>query len=58
MPELPEVETIRSELAPRLVGRRITEVSLPWEGAVKHPSPDDFRRRLTGQEITTAGRRG
>ncbi len=58
MPELPEVETIRSELAPHLIGRRITGVNLTWEGSVKQPSPQDFRRRLTGQEITALGRRG
>jgi len=58
MPELPEVETIRNELAPHLIGRRITSVNLIWEGGMKHLSPDDFRRRLTGQQITALGRRG
>ncbi|MCL6615501.1 MAG: formamidopyrimidine-DNA glycosylase, partial [Firmicutes bacterium] len=28
MPELPEVETIKRSLAPRLLGRRILEISV------------------------------
>lgn len=58
MPELPEVETIRIELYPYVVGRRITGVRLGWDGIVKTPSPEDFIRRVTGKKITHLTRRG
>ena len=58
MPELPEVETVKNELLPRVVGHRITGVTLCWEGIVKEPSVEDFRSRITGQEITGITRQG
>jgi formamidopyrimidine-DNA glycosylase len=58
MPELPEVETIKNELIPFVIGRRIAGVSLGWEGIVKKPSLTEFRHRLTGQVITGLRRRG
>lgn len=58
MPELPEVETVKNELTPYVVGRKITGVDLLWAGMVKEPSPEEFRKRLTGQKITALGRRG
>jgi formamidopyrimidine-DNA glycosylase len=58
MPELPEVETIKNELTPHVVGRCITGVTLFWEGIVHQPSAEEFRSRLTGQEIEGITRRG
>ena len=58
MPELPEVETIKNELAPHVLGRKITSITLFWDGIVKTPSLEEFRSRLTGQEITGLFRRG
>ena len=58
MPELPEVETIKSEISPYLIGRRITNVTLFWERMVRQPSAAEFRERLNGQRITGVGRRG
>ena len=58
MPELPEVETIKNELLPYIVGHRITDVTLFWEGIVRQPSVKEFRSRLVGQEITGVARRG
>ncbi len=58
MPELPEVETIKNELQPHLVGHRITGVTLFWEGIVRQPSVEEFYSRLIGQEITQLARRG
>lgn len=52
MPELPEVETIRRQLQPRLTGRRVLE-------AGSHPSSKFTpAREVTGAAITGAGRRG
>jgi len=58
MPELPEVETVKNEIAPHIEGRRITNVSLPWEGMVKEPSVEEFLSRVSGQDITGITRRG
>jgi len=58
MPELPEVETVKNELLPYVVGRKITDVVLLWAGMVKEPSPEEFRKRLIGQKITGITRRG
>lgn len=56
MPELPEVETVRNGLAPRLVGRRISNVILRRPD-LRFPLPVDFAERLTGRQITDVGRR-
>jgi formamidopyrimidine-DNA glycosylase len=58
MPELPEVETVKNELVPHIVGRKLTGITLLWEGIVKKPSAADFRSRLIGQQITGMSRRG
>ena len=58
MPELPEVETIKNELLPHLIGHRITGVSLFWNGIVRQPSVEEFCLRLIGQGITGVARRG
>jgi formamidopyrimidine-DNA glycosylase len=57
MPELPEVETTRLGLQPRLLGRTLTRVvvrnpSLRW------PVPDDIDARLAGQALQGIARRG
>jgi formamidopyrimidine-DNA glycosylase len=58
MPELPEVETIKTELAPHVIGRSIKGVTLLWEGIVRQPSVAEFRSRITGQKIVGLARRG
>jgi len=58
MPELPEVETIKNELLPHVVGRSISGITLFWEGIVRHPSVEEFCSRLTGRRIIGASRRG
>ena len=58
MPETPEVETIKNELAPHVVGRQITGVTLLWEGIVRQPAVEEFRSRVIGQKITGLTRRG
>jgi formamidopyrimidine-DNA glycosylase len=40
------------------VGRSFTRITLLWPRAVRHPSPDEFCRRLTGQTIEDISRRG
>ncbi len=58
MPELPEVETVKNELAPHILGRKFSGVTLLWDGIVKAPSIEEFRSRLTGQTITGLSRHG
>ena len=58
MPELPEVETIKNELLPHVVGHRISGVTLFWDGMVRQPSVEEFRHRIEGQEIIGLIRRG
>jgi formamidopyrimidine-DNA glycosylase len=57
MPELPEVETIKNELAPYVIGRAVSGVSLFDERIVRSPAKE-FCSRLIGQKITGVGRRG
>ena len=58
MPELPEVETIKNELLPHILGREVTAVTLLWEGIVRQPSVEEFCSRVIGQRITGLTRRG
>jgi formamidopyrimidine-DNA glycosylase len=58
MPELPEVETVKNELLPHVIGRCITGIDLVWDGIVRYPSAGEFRDRLLGQTVTGISRRG
>ncbi|MBN1176575.1 MAG: bifunctional DNA-formamidopyrimidine glycosylase/DNA-(apurinic or apyrimidinic site) lyase [Dehalococcoidales bacterium] len=58
MPELPEVETIRTELLPYVLGRTITGVDLFWERIVRQPSVEEFTSRIVGRKINGISRRG
>jgi len=58
MPELPEVETIKNELAPHIIGRGITGITLFWQGIVRKTSVEEFCSHLIGQKITGVERRG
>jgi formamidopyrimidine-DNA glycosylase len=57
MPELPEVETIRRSLLPRVVDRTIERVEVR-ERRLRKPIATDFERRLTGRRIRDIARRG
>jgi formamidopyrimidine-DNA glycosylase len=58
MPELPEVETIRAQLGPRLVGRRLVRVEVFDPLLTAPAAPEQFRRAVTGQRISGVERRG
>jgi formamidopyrimidine-DNA glycosylase len=60
MPELPEVETIRRDLAPHLAGRSIEDVAIHPGGerlAITHP-PRELEAELRGRRIESLGRHG
>ena len=56
MPELPEVETVRSGLAPVLEGHRLTRVEARRPD-LRFPLPENFVQQLTGATITRLERR-
>ena len=58
MPELPEVETVRRQLEPVLVGRRIDSVRVLDPLLVAPANPAAIRRALAGHAVVGLGRRG
>ena len=58
MPELPEVETIRRQLAPDVEGRRIDRVEIVDERLTRPVSVDVVTRGVAGRRIESVGRRG
>ncbi|MDO8692094.1 MAG: bifunctional DNA-formamidopyrimidine glycosylase/DNA-(apurinic or apyrimidinic site) lyase [Dehalococcoidia bacterium] len=58
MPELPEVETILNDLAPRIEGQVFQEIVLKWPGAITGSSPQEFVETLPGSSIERMARRG
>ncbi|MGH2992850.1 MAG: bifunctional DNA-formamidopyrimidine glycosylase/DNA-(apurinic or apyrimidinic site) lyase [Solirubrobacterales bacterium] len=58
MPELPEVETIRRQLEPELVGRRIASVDVLDERLTRPLSPREVERACAGRTIEAVERRG
>jgi formamidopyrimidine-DNA glycosylase len=60
MPELPEVETIRRDLEPHLVGRTVRRVEIPPDRVPVLEGIDEasFREGVTGARIDALSRRG
>jgi formamidopyrimidine-DNA glycosylase len=58
MPELPEVETVRSMLDPILVGRRLQQVEIMDERLTRPFDPAGVAAALEGQRVLAVGRRG
>lgn len=58
MPELPEVETVRRTLHPRVVGRRIRKVEILTPRQIYHPDPRTFAAELQGALFEDIDRRG
>jgi formamidopyrimidine-DNA glycosylase len=58
MPELPEVETIRRGLAPKLHGKTIERVEVRCERIVLYPRPQELQRALPLQTFRGVSRRG
>ena len=56
MPELPEVETTRRGIAPRLTGATITRVRIS-DRRLRWPIPDDLEKNLTGCTVNSVDRR-
>ena len=58
MPELPEVETIRSKLAPSLTGRRMERVEIRDPRLTRPEPPEVVAAALEGERIADVRRRG
>ncbi len=57
MPELPEVEAVRLELAPVMDGARIADVVL-YRAGLRRAFPENLRDNLVGQTVERLDRRG
>jgi formamidopyrimidine-DNA glycosylase len=58
VPELPEVETIATDLRPLVLDRTIVAVDLRFPSIVRHPEPEAFVRDLVGRRVMALDRRG
>jgi len=58
MPELPEVETVRRQLEPELVGKRIESATVLDERLTRPEPPVALERAVAGREVTAVARRG
>jgi formamidopyrimidine-DNA glycosylase len=58
MPELPEVESVRRQLEPVLVGRRFAEVEILDSRLVRPLEPAEVAAELTGERVAAVDRRG
>jgi len=58
MPELPEVETIRRQLAPLVEGRRLTRIEVLDPRWSRPLAPRELEQALAGRRVERLGRRG
>lgn len=58
MPELPEVETTRRQIEPRLVGRTIRQVRTTKASYFFLTPPRELERKLTGRRVESLARHG
>ncbi len=58
MPELPEIETIKNELSPRITGQCFTDAVILDQKILAGGSVDELRDGLIGRCIETLARRG
>ena len=58
MPELPEVETVASDLRTAVIGRTVVSVTLGHPKVLRFPVPEVFAAVLPGRRIEAVTRRG
>jgi len=58
MPELPEVETVKNELAPHVIGSTISGITPIWVGIIKEIPVEEFTYRVIGKKIINISRHG
>ncbi|BAQ35107.1 DNA-formamidopyrimidine glycosylase [Dehalococcoides sp. THU3] len=57
MPELPEVETVKNEIMPHLLGKKITRMEALWAKTLCPPETE-FNKLVSGLQVTGLSRRG
>ncbi len=57
MPELPEVETVRSQLAAAVVGDTIIGLTVPYPKVLEAQTPTTFAKAMVGADFLAARRR-
>jgi len=58
MPELPEVETVRTQLEPKLVGREFVDVEIADARLTRPHEPAEVAAELVGERVAALERRG
>lgn len=58
MPELPEVETVRKTLIPKLVGKKIISVDVLYSNIIAYPEVLEFINKIKNQTINDIKRKG
>lgn len=58
MPELPEVETIKRQLIPRLVNKKIHNVKVFWPNIIANKTKEEFINELSNQVFMDVTRKG
>ena len=58
MPELPEVETVKNTLKPKLVCKTITNVKIYYDNMIDYPSAKEFTKNIINQKINDISRYG
>ncbi|MGB3341919.1 MAG: bifunctional DNA-formamidopyrimidine glycosylase/DNA-(apurinic or apyrimidinic site) lyase [bacterium] len=57
MPELPEVETIKRELKPRLIHKKIKKCTVLRNDIIAYPDPKEFCKSITNESIIDVSRK-
>lgn len=57
MPELPEVETIKRELKPHIINKKISKIKIQRLDIIGYPSANEFIKNITGKTITNLVRK-
>ena len=58
MPELPEVETVKRTLKPKLIGKKITDIKIYHNNVIEYPEISLFTKNIINQTITDMARHG
>lgn len=58
MPELPEVETVKETLKLKLIGKKIKDVKVYYDGIIAYPNIEEFSNQIKKKIIKDIQRRG
>ncbi len=58
MPELPEVETVKEILKPKLINQKILNIKVFYNEMIEYPEVEQFKKQIINQTILDIKRRG